>query len=116
MTDDSLTPSTTHGSDDPTLEAAALEAEIERTRDDLAQTVDRLAAKLDLKTRIRQRAISAKDGMAWRARRLRDRATDAEGRPTGTTIGAAAAVVVVTAAMVMVGVRRRRSSSPRGRR
>lgn len=106
MTGDSPTPSTTNWPD-PTPEAAVLEAEIERAREDLAQTVDQLAAKLDMKTRIRQRAVSVKDGAVWQARRLGDRATDADGRPTGITIGAGVAVAVMMA-VVVLGVRRRR--------
>jgi len=107
MTEDSQTPSTTNGSANPAPETAALEAEIERTREDLAQTVDQLAAKLDMKTRIRRRATIVKDGAVWQARRLRDRATDADGRPTGTTIGAGVVVAAMTA-LVVLGVRRRR--------
>jgi hypothetical protein len=109
------TPSTAGAAADPTPEAVALEAEIERTREDLAETVDRLAAKLDLKTRLRQRAEMVKDRAGERARRLRDRATDAEGRPTGATIGTAA-LVAIAVALVTIGVRRRHASGPRGRR
>lgn len=101
---------------DSTPEAAALEAEIERTREDLAQTVDQLAAKLDVKTRARQRIATVKDRTARQLRRLRDRATDADGRPTSGAVGAGAGVLAVAVAAVLVGVRRRHSSDLRGRR
>ena len=72
---------------------AEIEADIERTRDDLAETIDALASRLDVKTR-------AKD----RLRLVRDRATDDNGRPTPVTLAAAGGVVVV---VLLVALRRR---------
>lgn len=72
------------GAGGPRPEEAALEAEIERTREDLAETVHRVAARLDVTTRLRQRAASVNDGAA---------------------IGAGA-LAVAAAVLVAVGVRR----------
>lgn len=67
-------------------DAAALEADIELARDDLAHTVDQLASKLDVKARVQ------------------DRLTDDEGEPTPAALGLggglAAAVVVLVAVLL----------------
>ena len=54
---------TRSGATDPAdaPEVDALEADIARTRQDLAHTVDLLAAKLDIKTRIRNRVAETRD-------------------------------------------------------
>jgi hypothetical protein len=83
----------------------AIEADIAHTRAELADTVDQLTAKLDVKTRTRQRLHQTSDQVTEtvvaRAHALRDRATDENGRPTRTTLsvggGAALAVVAFVA-------------------
>lgn len=65
-------------------EAAALQAEIERTREDLAETVDQLAAKLDVKSRVR------------------DKVTSADGKPTPAVTSVGAGVVAGLAAIVLL--------------
>ena len=86
----------------------AIEADIAQTRADLADTVDQLAAKLDVKTRTKERVHDVSDQVTHtvgaQARALRDRATDSDGRPTKAMIsagGAAAAVVVAVVALVV---------------
>jgi hypothetical protein len=69
--------------------AADLEADIERTRAELADTVDQLAAKLDVKTRIRDRFVTE------------------DGRPTPTALVAGGAVLLALTVAVVRGVRRR---------
>lgn len=59
----------------------ALERQVEREREQLAQTVDALQAKLDVKAHAKARAA-----------RLREKATTASGRPSPVLLGAAAAV------------------------
>ena len=60
----------------------AKEREVERNRDQLADTVDALHARLDVKTRAQQRI-----------RETRDRATDDNGRPRPVVIAGAAAAL-----------------------
>lgn len=69
-------------------DVAALQSDIERTREELAETVDALAAKLDVKAR------------------LRDRATTADGRPEPALLVAGG--VAVALVVVLLVVRRRR--------
>lgn len=61
-----------------------IEADIERQREQLADTVTQLQSRLDVKTRAKQRASE-----------LRDRATTDSGRPRPEVIGAAVATVAV---------------------
>ena len=67
----------------------AIRADIERTRDDLAQTVDALHAKLDVKTR-------AKDKVA----QVKNSATTNDGKPRPEVIAVAVAALVVVAGLV----------------
>ena len=62
---------------------AAKEREVERNREQLAQTVDALHDKLDVKSKAQARL-----------RETRDRATTADGKPKPVVMAGAAAVVV----------------------
>ncbi len=79
--------SPTHRSDD----VSALEADIARTREDLASTVDQLAAKLDVPSRVRGRLLT----------------DDGSPKPVAVAIGTA--VVATVVALVVLRARRRRS-------
>ena len=72
-----------------------IQADIERQREQLAQTVDDLGHKLDVKAQTRERVAVAKD-----------RATTDEGKPRPEVLGAAAAAVAGIA--LLVWLRRRR--------
>ena len=72
-----------------------IQADIERQREQLAQTVDDLGHKLDVKAQTRERVADAKD-----------RATTEEGKPRPEVLGAAAAVVA--GLVVLIWLRRRR--------
>lgn len=100
--------------DDP--EVAALQADIERTREELAQTVDQLTAKLDVKTRVRETVSETKDRAASQVQHLRDQATDDDGKPTPAAMGVGAGIVAGVAAVVLVFMWRRSSDSRRKRR
>ncbi|MGZ4455986.1 MAG: DUF3618 domain-containing protein [Nocardioides sp.] len=63
--------------------------EIERTRDDLADTVDALHAKIDVKSRAQDKAAE-----------LKDRATTDAGKPRPAVLGGLVAVLVTGAALV----------------
>jgi uncharacterized protein with LGFP repeats len=104
------------GSADVSPEVVALEADISRTREDLAQTVDQLAAKLDVKSRVRARMSGAKAEATRQLRTLRDRATDAQGKPSTMTLGIGGGVVGAAAAVLAVALWRRSRPSRRRRR
>lgn len=99
--------------EDASPEITTIESDIERTREDLAQTVDQLAAKLDVKTRIRNSLDDAKNDAANRLRTMRDRATDAEGKPTPTVTAIGVGLVATVAAAIAMTWWRRDSASHR---
>ncbi|GAA4753581.1 hypothetical protein GCM10023350_43570 [Nocardioides endophyticus] len=81
-----------------TQSAEQIEADIARTRAELAHTVDELTGRFDVKARVQERV-----------REVRDRATDDQGRPTpGTMAVGGAALAAVVAIVATVLWRRRR--------
>jgi hypothetical protein len=84
---------------DPSVEQ--IEADIARTREELAQTVDELTARLDVKTRVQE-------GVQERVQELRDRATDDQGRPTPATMAIGGAALAAVVAIVALSIWRRR--------
>jgi hypothetical protein len=72
---------------DPTT--AELEARIAAQRDQLAETVDQLTHKLDVKTQAKERAAL-----------VADRATTEDGKPRPELIAALTAVVLLVGALV----------------
>ena len=86
-----------------TPEVAELEADIARTREELAQTVDQLAAKLDVKTRIRNRASETKDrGDGPGADRCATTSSASTGSPGRSPSTAGGGVVAAIATVVLV--------------
>jgi MYXO-CTERM domain-containing protein len=73
-----------------------IEAEIERQREELADTVDQLQARLDVKARAKHRAAV-----------LRDQLTTASGAPRPDLTAAAAAALVLVVGVVVLRRRRR---------
>lgn len=73
----------------PEVEMARIAADIERTREDLTQTVDELAQRLNVK------------------RRVQDRLTDERGRPAPSVLAVGAVAVLALATVVVVRWRRR---------
>ncbi len=67
----------------------AIRADIEQTREHLAETVEALHAKLDVKTQARAKVAE-----------VRDSATTDTGRPRPEVIGAAVAAVALVAGLV----------------
>ena len=72
-----------------------IQADIERQREQLAQTVDELGHKLDVKAQTRERVAVVKD-----------RATTDDGKPRPEVLGAATAVLVGVG--LLIWLRRRR--------
>jgi Protein of unknown function (DUF3618) len=101
------------------LSADELQADIERTRAQLGNTVDALSEKLDVKAQTRHKMASLKQGGvakvdAVRARggqaaaKAKNHATDGHGKPkTGLLAGAALAAVLLAAGALVVSRRRR---------
>jgi uncharacterized protein DUF3618 len=110
--DDSSAPGTDDNGTDTSPEVAELQADIERTRADLADTVDQLTAKLDVKTRVRSKVAETKDTAGVQLRKLQDQATDDNGRPTPATIGVGGGTLAAAVA-VLVFVLWRRNNTPR---
>jgi hypothetical protein len=74
-----------------------LEADIERQREELADTVDALHAKLDVKTRAKDKAAD-----------VRERATTDTGKPKPQVIAGAVAVLAAVGGYIAFRVRRSR--------
>jgi len=96
----------------------SLQADVEETRRDLAQTVDALGTKLDVKARTRQRLETSRQHAAERlesarsrARSLtdtvRDSATDEDGEVRREVLVTTGMLAVSLTALVVLGVRRR---------
>jgi len=75
--------------DTPTTGTADIEADIEAQREHLADTVDQLAHKLDVKAQAKERAAQVKD-----------RATTDAGRPRPELFGALVGLVLVAGLVV----------------
>jgi hypothetical protein len=70
-----------------------LEAQIEEQREQLAGTIDALAAKLDVKTQAQAKVAEAKET-------AKQRTTTADGKPRPELLAAGAALVVVVVAII----------------
>jgi type VI protein secretion system component VasF len=70
-----------------------LESEIEQQREQLAGTIDALAAKLDVKAQAQAKVSEAKET-------AKQRTTTPEGKPRPELLAAGAALVVVVVAIV----------------
>jgi len=101
------------------LSADELQAEIERTREQLGDTVDALSQKLDVKAQSRHKLESLRQGGAAKvdtarvragetATKAKDAATDARGKPRPGLLAGTGLVVVSLAAGAAVVWRRRR--------
>ena len=97
-----------------------IEADLEQTRHDLAETVDALSAKLDVKSRAREQVAATKQRAADQAHaartgatdvvnRRKAAATDENGKPTPAVLAGGGALVLLGIAVpVLLGRRRRR--------
>lgn len=71
-----------------------IQADIERQREQLAQTVDQLGHKLDVKAQTKAKVEDVRVQTKAKVEDVRDRATTDAGKPRPEVLGAAAAVVV----------------------
>lgn len=87
----------TNGSGPTTPEE--IEADIARQREALAETVDHLHERLDVKSRAQAKAVE-----------LKDRATTADGRPRPEVLGIGAAVLAALIGLTALKIRRARNA------
>jgi hypothetical protein len=85
-----------------------LQSQIEQTREELAETVDALGAKLDVKARAKEKLSSTTEQARASVGRAVDSATDDKGRPTPPVIVAVSAAAVTALLVTGVVVWRRR--------
>ena len=98
-------------------ELADLQADIERTRQNLADTVDQLAAKLDVRTQVLHRLEAARDVATRQLHALRNRAGDAVDTADKGTVWVGGGVFAAVVAVFAVGLwRRNQRPRRRGRR
>jgi MYXO-CTERM domain-containing protein len=83
-----------------------IQADIERQREQLAQTVDQLGHKLDVKAQTKAKVDDVKVQTRAKVAEVKDLSTTDEGKPRPEVLGAAAAVVVGVA--LLIWLRRRR--------
>ncbi len=83
-----------------------IQDDIERQREQLAQTVDQLGHKLDVKSQARAKMDDVKVQTQARVAEVKDRTTTDDGKPRPEVIGAGVAVVV--GVTLLIWRRRRR--------
>ena len=110
MNDNNRETSTGPNTEDPSVvtdpaepsEVDALEADIARTRQDLAHTVDQLAAKLDMKTRIRNRVAETREAATAQAQTARTYLVGVDGKPRPAAMSVGGGILAGLAALVLV--------------
>jgi hypothetical protein len=83
-----------------------IQADIERQREQLAETVDQLGHKLDVKAQTKAKVDDVKVQAKVKVDEVKDRATTDEGKPRPEVLGAAAAVVL--GVVLVIWLRQRR--------
>ena len=83
-------------------EVVELEADIARTREELADTIDQLAAKLDVKTRVHNRLTESKDVAAAQLQTVRNHLVGVDGKPRPVALATGGGVVAAVAAVILV--------------
>lgn len=90
-------------------EAAALQGDIEETREHLGETVDEIGRRLDVKTRMSEVAHDAGQRLGEAGQRANEvgRKVSAYGRGHPTTLARAATVLIVVGIVILAWRRRR---------
>jgi hypothetical protein len=83
-----------------------IQADIEKQREQLAETVDQLTHKLDVKAQTKAKVEDVKEQTRIRAAEVKDLSTTDDGKPRPEVLGAA--VAVVAGVVLLVWLRRRR--------
>jgi hypothetical protein len=79
---------------------AEIESEIEQQREELAETLDALGAKLDVKAQAQAKAQEVRTTTQLKVAEFKDRATTDTGQPRPEVLGAAVVLVVGTVALI----------------
>lgn len=115
MAADQTTPSDAHGEPGPEASSEEIQADIDKTRRELGQTLEALAAKADVKGQAQQKASEAKDRLTDKAVHTRDviveKAAAAQSATRGALIDDAGpgrrlipAAVFIGAAVAVIGI------------
>jgi hypothetical protein len=83
-----------------------IQADIEKQREQLADTVDQLTHKLDVKAQTKAKVEDVKEQTKVRAAEFKELGTTDDGKPRPEVLGAA--VAVVAGVVLIVWLRRRR--------
>ena len=83
-----------------------IQADIERQREQLAETVDQLGHKLDVKAQTKAKVDDVKVQTKAKVLEVKDRSTTDAGKPRPEVLGAA--VAVLTGLALVIWLRRRR--------
>jgi hypothetical protein len=83
-----------------------IQADIEKQREQLAQTVDQLGHKLDVKAQTRAKVEDVRDRTQAKVAEVKDMGTTDDGKPRPEVLAAAAAVVA--GVVLIIWLRRRR--------
>ena len=100
---------TTPASGTQTASVTELREDIAQHRQELAQTVDALAAKLDVKARTRARLEAGRAKAVETVTTARDHATDDNGAVRPELLVAAGVLALSVTAITLLGLRRRSS-------
>jgi hypothetical protein len=77
-----------------------IQADIERQREQLAETVDQLTQKLDVKAQAKAKVDDVRVQTRASLAQVQDRATTEDGKPRPEVLGAAAAVVALVGLLI----------------
>lgn len=80
---------------------AEIEADIEQQREELAETLDALTAKLDVRSQAQAKVQDARTTTQLKVAETKDRLTTDDGKPRPEVLGAAAVVVVGVVVLVL---------------
>ncbi len=83
-----------------------IQADIERQREQLAQTVDQLGSRLDVKAQTKAKVDDVKVQTKAKVADVKDRSTTDAGKPRPEVVGGAAAVLVAIGLLVWLRWRR----------
>jgi cobalamin biosynthesis Mg chelatase CobN len=84
----------------PSRSPEEIQADIEQQREELAETLDALSAKLDVKAQAQAKAQDVKATTQLKVARTRQRATTETGKPRPEVVGGVVLVVVAVAGLV----------------
>lgn len=102
----------TSSESEPTRSVDQIEADLEATRRELGATIDAIGERLDVKSRVKRSVSDAGTRVSTAANdavdRVKDTATDDQGKPDPKVLAIAGAATVVVVAAVVLVVRKRR--------